>query len=188
MNVDQLKVKMEKIMEVLRTDLSTVRTGRATPSLVENVSVLVYGGTARMKIMEVATITTSDTHTIIITPFDNSIISEIQKGIEAANIGLQPVIDGQIIRISIPQLSEERREQLIHLMKQKLENGRIMIRQVRQEGMQDVKKPFDSSQGKQVLSEDEIMRLEKEVQKETDSMISQIDEMGKRKETELMQI
>ena len=188
MDTNQLKVKMEKILEVLRTDLSTVRTGRAAPSLVENISVMVYGGTTRMKIMEVATITTSDTHTIIITPFDNSIIGEIQKGIEVANVGLQPVIDGQIIRISIPQLSEERREQLIHLMKQKLENGRIMVRQVRQGGMQDVKKPFGSALGKQVLSEDEIMRLEKEIQKETDSMMSQIDDLGAKKEAELMQI
>lgn len=184
MNNDQLKVKMQKILEVLKTDVSTVRTGRATPSLVENISVMVYGGTARMKLMEVATITTSDTHTIIITPFDNSIIGEIQKGIEVANVGLQPVIDGQIIRISIPQLSEERREQLIHLMKQKLENGRVMVRQVRQEGMQDVKKQF----GEKIISEDDMVRLEKEVQKETDSMISQIDELGKKKEAELMQI
>lgn len=184
MDINEIKQKMQKVLEVLKTDVSTIRTGRAAPSLVENVTISVYGGTARMRVMEVATIATSDTQTLILTPFDSSIIGEIQKGIQEANVGLQPVVDGQIIRISIPLLSEERREQLIHLMKQKLENGKIMVRQVRQDAMNDIKKQHNDN----TISEDDMSRLEKEVQKVTDDATAEIDSLGKRKEEELLQI
>src|SRR6266498_627345 len=125
----QIKQKLQKVLDVLKDDLATIRTGRATPSLVENLVVSAYGGSAKLKVMELATIATSDTKTLVLTPFDPSIIGEIQKGIEAANVGFTPVIDGNIIRISIPPLSQERRKELIKAMHQKLENGKIMVRQ-----------------------------------------------------------
>jgi len=149
--------------------------------LVENVVINAYGGSAKMRVLELAHISTSDLQTILITPFDQSIIGEINKGIMEANIGLTPVIDGANIRISIPLLSEERRQQLVALVNQKLEGGRIQVRQVRHEAMAELKK--DSS-----ISEDEVARLEKEIQKLTDETISQIDGLGKRKEEELMQV
>lgn len=182
--VEQAKQGMEKVLEVLRTDLSTVRTGRAAPSLVEHIVIPAYGGTQKLKVMELATIGTSDPHTLLITPYDGSIIGEIQKGILEANVGLNPVIDGQVIRISIPPLSEERRGELIHLMRQKLENGKIMVRQVRHEAMTETKKQYNDK----AISEDEMARLEKEVQKATDEVMAQIEGMGKKKEEELMQI
>jgi len=182
--ISETKSKMGKILDVLRTDLSTVRTGRAAPSLVENIVINAYGGTQRLRVMELATIGASDSQTLVITPFDQSIIGEIQKGIAEANVGLNPVIDGQLIRISIPRLSEERRQELIHLMKQKLENGRIMVRQVRHEAMSDIKKQKDQK----TISEDEVSRLEKEVQKLTDTLMEDIEGMGKKKEEELLQI
>ncbi len=186
--MDQLiadaRSKMRKILDVLRTDLATVRAGRAAPSLVENIIINAYGGTQRLKVMELATITSSDPQSLVITPFDNSIIGEIQKGIFEANVGLNPVIDGQIIRISIPRLSEERRQELIHLMRQKLENGRIMVRQARHEAMADIKKQKDQK----TISEDEAGRMEKEVQKLTDELIGDIEGMGKKKEEELLAI
>lgn len=178
--VSQTKQKMQKALEVLRGDFATIRTGRATPSLVDHLVVNVYGGTARMKIVELATIGASDSQTLLLTPFDPSIIGEIQKGILEANIGLTPSIDGQNIRISIPPLSEERRRQLIHLMKQKLENGKIMVRQMRHDAMTDIKK--------QELPEDEEKRLEVEIQKLTDEMVEEIELMGKKKEEDLMQM
>lgn len=184
MDLQAAHQQMQKVLEVLRSDLATIRTGRATPSLIDNIVVSVYGNTAKLKVMEVATIATTDPQTLVITPFDGSIIGEIQKGLEVANIGLTPVIDGNLIRISIPPLSQERREQLIHLMKQKLENGKIMVRQARQDAMKDVKKQFDDK----TISEDEKMRLEKEVQNLTDSTIEQIESLGKAKEGELLQI
>ncbi len=179
--IQDARIKMQKILDVLRTDLSTVRTGRAAPSLVENIVINAYGGTQRLRVMELATIGSSDPQTLVVTPFDNSITSEIQKGITEANVGLNPVIDGQFIRISIPRLSEERRQELIHLMKQKLENGRIMIRQARHEAMSDIKKQKE-------ISEDEVSRLEKETQKLTDELMEEIETMGKKKEEELLQI
>lgn len=184
MNPDETKQKMQKVLELLHGDLATVRTGRATPSLVENIVVAVYGGSTRLKIMELATISSSDPQTLLINPFDASIIGEMQKGIMEANVGLTPTVDGQHIRISIPPLSEERRQQLIKLMHQKLENGRIMVRQVRHEAMSNIKKQFNDK----AISEDEMNRLEKDVQRSTDDVISQIDATGKRKESELMQI
>lgn len=181
---EEAKVKLQKVIEVLRNDLSTVRAGKASPGLVDHVVVGVYGGSARMKIVELATISAQDTHTLLITPFDGSIIGEIQKGIMEANIGFTPTIDGPNIRISIPPLSEERRGQLIHLMKQKLENGKIMVRQVRHDAMQDIKKDFVSKE----ISEDDLMRMEKEVQNEVDKVTSEIDSLGRKKEEELLQI
>lgn len=178
--VETLKLQIQKVLDLIKSDLNTVRTGRATPSLVENLVVGVYGGSARMKVMELATIHASDNQTLLITPFDGSIISEIQKGIEVSNTGLNPVIDGQSIRISIPLLSQERRQELIHLMKQKLENGKVMIRQARHEAMNELKK--------QEESEDEEKRLEKEIQVVIDKFISEIDVLGKKKEEELLQI
>lgn len=172
--------QMQKVLQLLHQDISSVRTGRATPSLVENIAVLVYGGSTRMKVMEVATVVASDSQTLTITPFDKSILDEIQKGIMEANTGFTPSNDGQVIRISIPPLSEERRKELIHLMKQKLENGKIMIRQARQDAMNEIKKG-DSS-------EDEKRRLEKEVQKVTDDYMEKIDAMGDAKEKELLSI
>jgi ribosome recycling factor len=177
----ETKKKIEKVLDVLKGDLSTIRTGRATPALVESIIINAYAGTARLKVMELATIGTVDAKTLIITPFDPSIINEIQKGIEAANAGFTPVIDGGLIRISIPPLSQERREELIKAMKHKLENGKVMVRQVRHEAMDRIKKEFEGR-------EDDIKRLEKEVQKIVDETIETIDGYGHQKEQELMQI
>lgn len=180
MDLNDIKQRMYKALEVLKNDMATIRTGRAMPSLVETISVMVYGGTTRMKIMELATISASDPQTLLLTPFDPSVLGEIQKGIMEANVGLTPTTDGNNIRIAIPSLSQERREQLIHLMKQKLENGRVMVRQVRHEAMHEIKKLE--------ASEDEIRKLEKETQEITDNVISEIDSLGKKKEEELLQI
>lgn len=184
MDLEQTRQNMQRVLEVLKGDLATVRTGRATPALVDNIVVSVYGNTTKLRVMEVATISVSDNQTLVIAPFDGSIISEIQKGIEVANVGLQPTIDGAIIRISIPPLSQDRREELIHLMKQKLENGKIMVRQVRHDTMSQIKKQYNDKS----LSEDEMVRLEKETQHITDKTTEEIDMLGKKKEEELMQL
>lgn len=175
------KKRIEKVLEVIKGDLSTLRTGRATPFLIENLVISVYGGSTKLKIMELATVGVTDARTLVLTPFDPSIIQEIQKGIQEANIGFTPVIDGHIIRISIPQLSQERREELIKAMKHKLENGKIMVRQARHEAMIEIKKEFEGR-------EDDVKRLEKEVQKLVDETMEIIEEFGKQKEKELLQI
>ena len=175
------KDKLQKVLNVLGDDLATIRTGKATPALVENVIVTAYDGTAKLKVQELATIGTADNQTLIVTPFDQSTIHDIQKGIEAANIGLSPIVDSTVLRISLPPLSQERRQELIKVMKQKLENGKIQVRQVRHEMIEDMKKDYEGR-------EDDIKRLEKEVQKIVDETVETIDEWGKKKEQELLQI
>ncbi len=173
--------KIQKVLDLLKGDMDTVRTGRAVPALVENIVISAYGGSAKLKVMELATVGATDASTLVITPFDPSIIGEIQKGIEAANAGFTPTNDGNLIRISIPPLSQERREELIKAMRHKLENGKVMVRQVRHEAMEDIKKEYTGR-------EDDIKRLEKEVQKLIDETMEKIEDWGKQKEAELMQI
>ncbi|MBI4097523.1 MAG: ribosome recycling factor [Candidatus Levybacteria bacterium] len=172
--------QMRKALEVLAQDIATIRTGKAAPALVENIQVSVYNGASKLKVMEVATVAAQDAHSLVLTPFDASIIEEIRKGIMESGAGLNPASDGVVIRINIPPLSEERRQELIHLMRQKLENGHIMIRQIRHEAMGEIKKAN--------LAEDEKDRAEKEIQRATDDFATQIDALGKKKEEELLQI
>lgn len=176
--------RMKKAIEVTRTDLASVRSGRPTSALVENIVIPVYAGTQHLKLMELATITVSDAKTIVISPFDPSVIVEIEKGIAAANTGLSPVVDGEVVRISIPPLSEERRQEYIKLAKAKLESGRIMVRQIRHEAMKDIAKLNDEHQ----ISEDENKAGEKKIQELTNEMIAEIDSIGDKKEAELLQI
>lgn len=182
--VSGMKAKMQKALMALQEDLSTVRTGRAMPSLVENVVVNVYGGTQRLRIKELATVSASDPQTLVLQPFDASITGEIQKGIMEANVGLTPSSDGNIIRISIPPLSQERRVELIKLMKSKLENGRIVIRQIRQDARNIVRKKHNDKE----ISEEQMYGIDKDIQKITDQIMLPVDEIGRRKEAELMQI
>ena len=182
--VSQMRGKMQKALLVLQEDLATVRTGRAMPSLVENVVVSVYQGTQRLKIKELAIIAASDPQTLVLNPFDPSIAAEIQKGIMEANIGLTPSSDGNVIRISIPSLSEERRRDLIKLMKQKLENGKISIRQIRQDARNIVRKKHIDKE----ISEEQMYRADQEIQKITDEVVLAVLEMGSKKEAELLQI
>ena len=158
--VSEMRGKMQRALQILQEDLATVRTGRATPSLVENVVVSVYQGTQRLKIKELATIAVSDPQTLVLQPFDPSITDEIQKGIMEANIGLTPSSDGNVIRISIPPLSEERRRDIIKLMKQKLESGKITIRQIRQDARNVVRKQHLDK----VISEEQMYRKDQEIQ------------------------
>lgn len=182
--LSQTRDRMKKAFEVTQTDLSSVRSGRATPALVENIVISAYGGSQKLKVMEMATITTMDAKALVISPWDPSIITDIEKGILEANIGLTPVIDGEIIRISIPPLSEERRQEYIKLARAKLEAGRIMIRQIRHEAMRDLKKAEVEGD----IREDERKHGEKKVQELTDEMIAEIDALGERKEQELLQV
>lgn len=176
--------RMKKALEVTQTDLSSIRSGRATPALVEHIVIAAYDGTQKLKLMEMATITTMDAKTIVISPYDPSQIAEIEKGILEANVGLTPVVDGEIIRITIPLLSQERREEYLKLAKAKLEAGRVMVRQVRGDAMREFKKAEDEN----TINEDQRKHGEKMVQELTDEMIAELDGLGERKEAELLQV
>jgi ribosome recycling factor len=175
---------MRKAVEVTKNDLISIRSGRATPALVENITISAYEGSQHLRIKEMATITTMDTKTIVISPYDPSTIVDIQKGIQEANTGLSPVIDGEIVRIVIPPLSQERRMEYIKLAKTKLEGGRIMVRQIRHEAMKDLKNMETAKE----ISQDEEKHGEKLVQELTDEMIAEIDAQGEKKEAELLQV
>jgi ribosome recycling factor len=182
--LQEIHQKIAKVIDVLKQDLGTIRTGRANPGLVENIIVNAYGGTTKLRVMELATVGVTDAQTIVITPFDASIIGDIQKGIMDSGAGLNPASDGHVLRVTIPPLSQERREELSKLMKHKLENGRIMVRQVRHEAMDEIKKAHNDK----LISDDDQSREEKEVQRVIDETMKTIDEMGNQKEAELMQV
>ena len=183
-DLKEVRDRMEKAMAALTGDLTSFRTGRATPSLVENIIVPAYGGTQRLKVVELGTINVNDPHTVTIAPWDPSVIGEIRKGILEANIGLTPVIDNELIRIAVPELTTEQRQQFVKLLGSKLESSRVSISQIRQDHMHEIKKAFDNKE----LSEEERDRAEADLQKLTDEMIKKIDELGDKKETELMTI
>lgn len=184
MDQSEIQQRIQKVLDVLKQDLGTIRTGRANPGLVENIVISAYAGSTRLKVLELATVGVTDAQTIVITPFDPSIIGEIQKGIADSGAGLNPSSDGHVLRITIPPLSQERREELSKLMKHKLENGRIMVRQVRHEAMDEIKKVHNDKE----ISDDEKEREEKDVQRMIDETMQTIDEMGNQKEAELMQV
>lgn len=184
MDETSVRSKMQQVITLITSDIGTIRTGRATPSLVEDIIVAVYGGQQKLKIQELATISSPDTQTILIDPWDKSIIGEIRQGILAANIGMNPSMDGQVIRIALPPLTTEDREKYVKLLSSKLENARIMIRQIRGEAMHDIKKAFEEKE----LSEDEKFAQEKKLQGVTDEYIGKINDLGEIKKRELMQI
>ncbi|MFH0749680.1 MAG: ribosome recycling factor [Candidatus Gottesmanbacteria bacterium] len=176
--------KMRKAIEITRTDLSSIRSGRATGALVENIVITAYEGTQKLKLQEMATIGVPDAKTIVITPYDPSVAQDIVKSIQTEGTGLTPVFDGEVIRITIPPMNQEQREDYIKLARTKLEGGRIMVRQIRQEAMKDLKREAENA----VITEDQQKVGEKKVQELTDEMISEVDSLGERKEVELMQV
>lgn len=182
--ISEVKNRMQKAFDVLREDFATVRTGKASPTLVENIIINAYNGTTPLKVLELATIHVQDNNTLVITPFDKSIIAEIEKGIANAKVGINPIVDGDILRVNLPPLTEERRLELIKLIKQKGESGKVMLRQVRHEGMEEAKKKATSLN----ISEDEVTRIEKEIQKSTDDATEKIDQLLGEKERELLSL
>lgn len=181
MDETQIKLKMQGAIDSLRQDMSGIRTGRATPSLVEDIVVDAYGGTSKLRILELSAISAPDPQSLLITPWDKTVIGEIKKAIELSNIGLNPMIQGDALRIALPPLTQEDREKYVKLLHQKLESGRIQVRQLRQDGMHEIKKSFENK----TVSEDERELQEKNLQKVTDDFMSIIDEIGKVKEQEL---
>lgn len=176
--------KMQQVLDLVASDIGGIRTGRATPALVEGIEIAVYGGTQKLKLIELATISAPDTQSLVIDPWDKSVIGEIRQGIMVANIGMNPSIDGELIRIVLPPLTTEDREKYVKLLSTKLENGRVMIRQARGEAMHDIKNKFEAKE----ISEDEKFGQEKRLQEMTDEHVAKIEEVGEHKKQELLQI
>lgn len=184
MDEASLRAKMQSSLDAVAADIGGIRTGRASSAIVENIVCPAYGGTQRLRVLELATITTPDPSQIVISPWDKSIIGDIKKGIVEANVGLNPSIDGEVIRIAIAPMTGEDREKYVKLLSAKLENGKVAIRQVRADMMREIKEKFEAKE----ITEDDKFAEEKKVQEITDSYIGKIDELGNKKKTELLQI
>lgn len=184
MDETSVKGKMQEAVDALLHDLASVRTGRANSAQVENIEISAYGGAQRLKIMELASITVPDPNQIVLSPWDKSVIGDIRKGIMAANVGLNPNIDGDVIRIAVPPMTSEDRERFVKLLHAKLENSRVQIRQIRGDTMRDIKKAFEGKE----ISEDIKFGYEKTLQEITDEFIEKIEEVGKNKEEELRRV
>jgi ribosome recycling factor len=184
MNLDDVKQKMAKAIEFVKADVATIKTGKANPAVIENISVSAYGGSTRLKVLEMATISVPDAQSLLISPFDKSTVGEIRRDIEAANIGFTPIIDNGMIRINVPALTTERRQEYVKLLHRKLEDGRVKVRQIRHDLMSELKRAGEEGE----VNEDERTRLEKDLQTETDKMMEEIEKIGETKEKELMTV
>jgi len=174
--------KMMKTEEVVQHEFATVRTGKASPALVENILVEVYD--SQMRIRELAGITTPEARSLVIQPWDAATLPHIEKAIQKANLGLNPSTQGKLIRINLPDLSEERRQEIVRVVRKMTEDGRVAIRHVRRDAMESLKK--ESKAGG--VTEDQVEAAEKEVQKLTDQYIAKLDEHLLQKEKEIMTV
>lgn len=179
-NFTDVKTRMDKITNLFVNDIASLRTGRATPGLIENVVVTVYGG-QKMKLIELGSIGVPDVRSLTFEPWDQTAIREISNGIAAANIGMTPNVDGNIIRMSLPMLTVEQREDYIKLLGRKLEGARVMIRDARA----DFRNDLQSAKQAKTISEDEFKKDETELQKTTDLYIGKLEEIAKKKEIEI---
>jgi ribosome recycling factor len=174
--------KMLKTEEVVQHEFSGVRTGKAAPALVENILVEVYG--SQMRIRELAGITTPEPRMLVIQPWDAASLHPIEKAIQKSSIGINPTIQGKIIRLIMPELSTERRQEFVKLLHKMAENGRVAIRHVRRDAIEHLKKESKESK----ITEDDLEHGEKETQKLTDQYIAKIDAHLAHKEKEVMTV
>lgn len=177
--LQEASVRINAAIDHLKTELSTIRAGRANPSLVENVPVMAYG--SRMKLNEVGTISAPQPTLLTVQVWDAGLLHDVVKAIQEANLGLNPSFEGQVIRLPIPPLTAERREEFVKLSHQKIETARIEIRQIRQ----DIRETWQKDDS---LGEDEFERRTKILQDLIDKSTGIVEDLGKQKEMELQQI
>ncbi len=181
-SIEQLKSKMQKSLESLGIEFNKIRTGRANPSILDGVKVDYYGNPT--PISQTANISVEEGRTLAISPWDKSLISEIEKAILKSDLGLNPNTTGDLIRVSMPILTEETRQEYIKQARSEAENARVAIRNIRR----DANNAAKDSQKSGDISEDDLRRLEDEVQKVTDTFIESIDNELKKKEADLLEI
>ena len=186
MNPDQLlsdaKSKMQKTLDHLREELAGVRTGRASPALLETIKVGAYG--TKMDLRDLASINAPEPRLLVVQVWDQANVAPVEKAIRESELALNPVTENNIIRVPIPQLSEERRREMTKIVGEKAESARVNIRHLRREAVESVNKAEKNKE----ISEDEKFRASEKVQKITEGMTSQIDNLAKQKESEILQI
>src|SRR3954451_10035951 len=180
--VFEAEMTMEKSVDYMVHEFSAVRTGKASPTLVENVDVEAYG--SAMKLKQLALITTPEPRLLVVQPFDASTVRDIEKALKESKIGITPSVDGKIIRLPIPELSEERRKDLVKSLRQMAEEARVRVRANRRTAIDDAKKLEKSGE----LTEDGLRDIESDIQKLTDRFVKSVDEHFERKEAEVMKV
>lgn len=180
--LNEMKEKMENAIQAFSRNLATVRAGRANPSLLDNVFVDYYGTSTPLN--QLATVGAPEARLLVITPYDKKALGDIEKAIQKADLGLSPSNDGNVIRISIPPLTEERRKELVRVVGKFAEESRVQVRNIRREANDQLKEMEKNSE----LTEDELRKYQDDVQKETDAFIGKIDDMVKNKEQEIMEV
>jgi ribosome recycling factor len=176
------KEKMAKAIEHLREELGSIRTGRASPSLLSRITVDYYGATVPLQ--QLASITTPEPRTLLVQPFDKSSIPAIEKALQGSDLGITPSNDGQVIRLGIPQLTEERRRDLVKVVHGRAEEGRVALRNIRRHHKDELEK----LEKDHAISEDDLKRAEKDLQRLTDQFVAEVDETLVHKEQELKEI
>ncbi|MCJ2145649.1 ribosome recycling factor [Bacillus paralicheniformis] len=180
--MNETKERMEKAIGAYQRELATVRAGRANPSLLDKVTVEYYG--AQTPLNQIASITVPEARMLLITPYDKTALGDIEKAIQKADLGITPSNDGNIIRITIPALTEERRKELAKLVKKYSEDAKVAVRNIRRDANDDLKKLEKNGE----MTEDELRSSTEDVQKLTDEYVSKIDEITKDKEKEIMEV
>lgn len=173
------KKRFEDIVEFFSEDIASIKTGRANPAFLEGVEVEIYG--SKMKIKELASVSVSDARTLVIQPWDKNSVGPIDKAVRDANLGLNPIAEKDLIRITFPQLTEERRKEYTKLLNSKLEDARIKIRRLRD----DIKKSIENDES---LREDEQFKAKEELQKTVDEHNKKLEEISDKKEKELLSV
>lgn len=180
--IAQCEEKMLKTIESLKKDFSNIRTGKANPAILNSVMVSYYG--VPTPVSQVGSVSVPDPQSIVVKPWDKSILKDIEKAIQQANLGLNPSNDGEIVRIPIPPLNEQTRKDLAKQAKKVAEDNKVAIRNVRRDGMEQLKKLEKDG----LITEDELKRYNDQVQKLTDKYIANIDTLAKEKEQDIMSI
>ena len=173
---------MKKSVEALRSELGAIRTGRASPALIENLMVDYYG--VPTPLSQMSAISVPEARLLMIQPWDKQVLKEIEKGILKSDLGLVPNNDGNVIRISIPTLTEERRRELVRMVGRKVEEGHVAVRNIRRDGVDRIRQMEKAGD----LSKDDSRRVQAQVQELTDSHVDQMDAIGQEKEAEVMEV
>lgn len=177
--INEYKPDFEKVIEHLSHELGTLRTGRASPALVEDLQVEAYGTTQPMKAL--GSMSTPDARTLVIEPWDASVVKAIESAIVASGIGISPVVDGKIVRLIMPMMTEENRQKLVRVMNDKLEEARVHVRKIREEA----KKKIEKQTG---VGQDDIRRELDQLDKTVKEYVAKIDQIGEKKEKEIMTV
>lgn len=180
--LNDVNAKMDRSIDALNRDLGTLRTGRATPSLVENIFVDYYGTPTPLN--QLASISAPDARAIMVQPWDKQSLGEIEKSLIKSEMGFNPSNDGNMITVPIPPLNQERRQELVRLLKKKLEDGKVSVRNVRRDGLETLRK----MEKDKLISQDENRRAQDQLQKTTDGHTKKIDQVGTAKEAEILQV